>query len=176
MPDTSYAASPEQTREPLVLRPPRHRIERRAILMWTLNALIWGILVVSGLGIAYALLPDTRPWLGPVLVIFAVIYAVNIAVMPTWRYLVHRWEITDQAVYALNGWITREWRITPISRIQSIDTRRGPLQTMLGLATLKVTTASREGAISIAGLNAAVAEEHSHRLTEITQATPGDAT
>lgn len=113
---------------------------------------------------------------GPVIWIFSAIYAVNVAVMPTWRYLVHRWEINDQAVYALNGWITREWRITPISRIQSVETRRGPLQSVLGLATLKVTTASREGGITIDGLDAGVAKECSRRLTEITQATPGDAT
>ncbi|WP_326645864.1 PH domain-containing protein [Streptosporangium sp. NBC_01755] len=176
MPDTSHAISPEPAREPLRLHPPRHRIEQRSILMWTLNALIWGIFVVGALSVLYVLVPDTRPWLGPVIWIFSAIYAVNVAVMPTWRYLVHRWEINDQAVYALNGWITREWRITPISRIQSVETRRGPLQSVLGLATLKVTTASREGGITIDGLDAGVAKECSRRLTEITQATPGDAT
>jgi uncharacterized protein len=158
------------------LRPPRHRIERRAILLWTLHALIGSILIVGGLGLAYAFWERARPWLGPIIVIMAIIYAVNVTIMPTWRYLVHRWETTDQAVYSLKGWLTREWRITPVSRIQSIDTTQGPLQHMLGLATIKVTTASREGGITIAGLNAEVAAETAQRLTEITQITPGDAT
>ncbi|MGW0809537.1 PH domain-containing protein [Nonomuraea sp. NPDC002799] len=175
MSDTHHPAS-RLMRKPLELRPPRNRLDRRVILMWTLNALLWGIAVSAALGAAYWLVPGVRSWLGPLLIIVAAIYAVNVAVMPACRYLIHRWEVTDQAVYSLTGWITREWRIIPISRIQSIDTRRGPLQNALGLATLKVTTASREGGIGIAGLDVTVAGELARRLTEITQDTPGDAT
>lgn len=158
------------------LRPPRNRIERRAILWWTLNALIWGIFLVGGSSVAYALFDDIRWWMGPTIWVLAVIYAVNILIMPTWRYLIHRWEITDVAVYQLQGWLTREWRIIPISRIQSIEAMKGPLEQALGLATLKVTTASRRGGITLQGLDATVADDAAHRLTEITQATPGDAT
>jgi membrane protein YdbS with pleckstrin-like domain len=162
--------------EPVKLRPPRHRVERRAILLWTLHALIETVCVVGGLGLTYVLVHSWRPWLGPVLTIVTILAAVNVLIMPTQRYLVHRWEYTDQAVYALKGWLDREWRIAPVSRIQTIDTVTGPLQQLLGLATIKVTTASREGGISITGLDAEVAAEAARRLTEITQITPGDAT
>lgn len=174
--DTAEASLKPVLVEPLRLRPPRHRIERKAILWWTLSAFIWGCFVIGGMSVAYAMWAPVRPWLGPVLAIVAAIYAVNLTIMPTWRYLVHRWEVTDQAVYHLHGWLTREWRITPISRIQSIDTTRGPVQQLLGLATLKVTTASKEGTIRIEGLGAEAAERAARHLTEITQATPGDAT
>ena len=96
--------------------------------------------------------------------------------MPTWRYLVHRWETTDDAVYALEGWLTRKWQIIPISRIQSIDTETGPIQQLLGLATIKVTTASSEGTITIQGLDAGTAERTVDRLREVTAASRGDAT
>jgi membrane protein YdbS with pleckstrin-like domain len=162
--------------KPLRLRPPRHRVERRAILLWTLHALIETVIFVGGLGLTYMLVKSVRPWVGPILTISAILAAVNVAVMPTWRYLVHRWEFTDQAVYSLKGWLDREWRIAPVSRIQTIDTVTGPLQQLLHLATVKVTTASREGGISITGLDAEVAAEAARRLTEITQITPGDAT
>ncbi len=158
------------------LRPPRHRVEKRAILLWTMHAVTGAVIFIGGTAIAYAFLDSWRPYLGPLMIILAAVYAANIAFMPTWRYLVHRWEISDQAVYALTGWVEREWRITPISRIQSINTVKGPMQQLLGLATLKVTTAAREGSISIAGLDATVAEEAARRLTEITELTPGDAT
>ena len=64
----------------------------------------------------------------------------------------------------------------PISRIQSIDTEIGPIQGLLGLATVTVTTASAEGGISIAGLDRATAEATVDRLRAVTAATPGDAT
>jgi membrane protein YdbS with pleckstrin-like domain len=141
-----------------------------------LQTSFWAAGVLGALGAIYGFAGITRPWLGPVLLILGVIYAVNITIMPSWRYRVHRWEATDDAVYALSGWLTREWRIVPISRVQSIDTEIGPLQRRLGLATISVTTASAEGKITIEGVATAVAEEAVDRLREITAATAGDAT
>jgi uncharacterized protein len=160
----------------LRIRPPRCRVDRRFILWRTLQAFFWGLGVLGALGAAYRWIEAARPWLGPVLLIAGLLYLVNILVMPTCRYLVHRWETTDDAVYALEGWLTRKWQIIPISRIQSIDTEIGPLQQMLGLATIKVTTASREGTITIQGLAARTAEETVDRLRAVTAATRGDAT
>lgn len=160
----------------LRIRPPRHRVDRRFILWRTSQVFFWGVGVLGALGAAYRFIEAARPWLGPVLLILGALYLVNIVVMPTWRYLVHRWETTDDAVYTLTGWLTRKWQIVPISRIQSIDTERGPIQQMLGLATVKVTTASSEGTITIEGLDAKVAEETVDRLRAVTAATRGDAT
>lgn len=162
--------------EYLTIRPPRNRLDRRFILWRTLQALFWGIGVLGTLGAVYWFFEVTRAWVGPLLLIGGAIYLVNITVMPTVRYLIHRWETTDDAVYALEGWLTRKWLIIPISRIQSIDTEIGLLQQALGLATVKVTTASNEGKITIEGLDAKVAEETVRHLKDVTAATPGDAT
>ena len=83
---------------------------------------------------------------------------------------------TDLAVYELKGGLVREWRIVPISRIQSVDVARGPVQQWLGLATLRVVTASHEGHVKIVGLDADVVAAAAAELTALTQATPGDAT
>jgi membrane protein YdbS with pleckstrin-like domain len=160
----------------LAIRPPRHRLDRRFILWRTLQAVFWCAGVLGALGLLYELVGATRPWAGPLLLLIGAIYLVNITVMPTWRYLVHRWEATDDAVYALAGWLTRKWQIVPVSRIQSIDVEAGPIQQLLGLATLRVTTASGDGKITIEGLDAAVAGETARRLKDVTAATPGDAT
>jgi uncharacterized protein len=160
----------------LRLRPPRNHVGARFVLWRTLQALFWGIGVLGALGVVLWWFEGTRPWLGPLAVVVAVVYAVNVTVMPTMRYRVHRWETTDDAVYSLHGWLTRKWQIVPISRIQSIDTEIGPLQRSLGLATITVTTASSEGKISIEGLDAQIAQETVDRLRETTAATPGDAT
>lgn len=63
-----------------------------------------------------------------------------------------------------------------MSRIQTVDTVRGPLEQLFGLATLTVTTASAKGALKIEGLGHETAADLAERLTRITQDTPGDAT
>ena len=96
--------------------------------------------------------------------------------MPQLLYRIHRWEITDEAVYTLSGWLVREWRIAPISRVQTVDTQHGPLQQLLKLASVTVTTASAKGPVTIRGLAEEHAAELARVLTATTQATPGDAT
>ena len=97
-------------------------------------------------------------------------------VMPQWRYRVHRWEATRDAVYVQSGWITQERRLAPISRIQTVDSKRGPIEQLLGLADVVVTTASAAGPLVIQGLDQAVAEALVAELTATAQAAPGDAT
>ncbi|MEU3723314.1 PH domain-containing protein [Streptomyces sp. NPDC031705] len=158
------------------IRPPRHRVEKRAVWWWTIRVVISTAVVLGTLGLTYWLWDASRPWLGPGLVILAAGHAVTAVLMPSLRYRVHRWECTEHAVYDLKGWLVREWRIVPVSRIQSVDVVRGPVQQWLGLATLRVVTASHEGHVKIVGLDADVVARTAAELTALTQATPGDAT
>jgi membrane protein YdbS with pleckstrin-like domain len=146
------------------------------VAWWTLRALCLVLPVTGALAAAMVVWESSRPWTGPLLVAAAVLGTAYTAAVPSWRYAVHRWETTDQAVYAASGWFVRDWRIAPISRIQTVDTSRGPLEQLMGLATLVVTTASSSGAVYIRGLTPKDATEAAGRLAEITQHTPGDAT
>jgi len=158
------------------LRPPQHRVERRAIAWWTLQSLAFAGPVLVGAVVGYAWWEAARPWLIVALVGAALLAVALVVVEPLWRYAVHRWEVTDEAVYARTGWLVREWRVAPISRIQTVDSVRGPVEQLMGLSTLRVTTASSRGAIDIGGLDKDVAGEVAEQLTAITQQTPGDAT
>ncbi|NHD18083.1 MULTISPECIES: PH domain-containing protein [unclassified Actinopolyspora] len=158
------------------LRPPQHRVDRRAVLWWGCRAGAVVVVLLAALAPAAWWFASAREFLlvGMLLVgAFGTGYAV---VMPWWRYRVHRWETTDSAVYTASGWLSREWRVAPMSRIQTVDTARGPLQRMFGLSTVTVTTASAAGPLSIAGLDHEVASDLAERLTMTTQAVPGDAT
>jgi membrane protein YdbS with pleckstrin-like domain len=115
-------------------------------------------------------------WLVGTLVATVLLGAGYVAVMPRWRYRIHRWEADEEAVYTLAGWLRLEWRIAPISRIQTIDTALSPLQRVFGLASVTVTTASSAGPLRIEGLDADDAAQLARQLTEISQAHPGDAT
>ena len=162
--------------EPLQLRPPRHRVSRRAIIWWSTQAAAEVAAVLVPLVIGVFIWDDARPWLVPGTVAVAIIGLGYLLVMPRWRFRVHRWETTDAAVYTSAGWISQQWRVAPMSRIQTVDTERGPLQQLFGLATVTVTTASAAGALRLAGLDRAVADDLVEQLTATTQATPGDAT
>lgn len=160
----------------LELRPPRNAVDPRAVRWWTAQALLNVVPLALGLVVAAALLDGARPWLLAALAVVLVGGGAYVVVMPRWRYRVHRWETTDEAVYAAAGWIWQEWRVAPLSRVQTVDTVRGPLQQLFGLATVTVTTASAKGEIKIDGLDHALAVEVVDRLTATTQAIPGDAT
>ena len=118
-----------------------------------LGTLFW-VAVVMALEVL-APLPTWLRVLLPVLV--AVDEVVMIGVRPRLRYRVHRWEVTDEAVYTLTGWLTRTWTLVPISRIQTVDVTRGVVQQLFGLATVAVMTASSQGTVRVLHLEADVA-------------------
>jgi membrane protein YdbS with pleckstrin-like domain len=158
------------------LRPPQYPIDRRAVGWWTANALLVvgaPVLVLVVLGV---LITPARAWFLVPAGLIAVVGVPPALALPRWWFRVHRWEVTDEAVYTRTGFFWQEWRVAPLSRIQTVDTRRGPLEQRFGLATLVVTTASAKGAVTIPGLARETAEDLAERLTATTQATAGDAT
>ncbi|MEW1552003.1 PH domain-containing protein [Streptomyces tsukubensis] len=160
----------------LALRPPDHAVDRRSVAWWTVRALVGVLPPVLLLALLGLLIAPARFWLLLSAALIAVPGLLYTAVMPSWRYRVHRWETTGEAVFTRAGWAWQEWRIAPLSRIQTVDTVRGPLQRAFGLSTLIVTTASAAGAVRIEGLAHGLARDLAEELTLITQATPGDAT
>lgn len=158
------------------LRPPHNRVERRAIGWWITQELLSAVIPALILAVLALAIEPARFWLLLAMVIVLAIGIPYAVVVPLWRYAVHRWEITDEAVYAKTGWLWQEWRIAPLSRIQTVDTERGPLEQLFRLSSVTVTTASAAGPIKIAGLDHELAAELVQRLTRVTQATPGDAT
>ncbi len=123
-----------------------------------------------------AALITRSPWAWAALAGVLVVGVAYASVMPRIRYRIHRWEITDEAVYTKSGWITQEWRIAPLSRIQTVDASRGPLQQLLGIATVQVTTASAMGTLDVSALDEELADEVVEFLTRRTQQTPEDGT
>ncbi|WP_143442027.1 PH domain-containing protein, partial [Klebsiella pneumoniae] len=69
-----------------------------------------------------------------------------------------------------------ERRIAPLSRVQTVDTYRGPLDRLFGLANVTVTTASSAGAVRIVALDVDVADQLVSRLTDIAALGTEDAT
>lgn len=158
------------------LRPPRHRVSPLAVWYWTTRAAIgWLVLLVVEL-IWLLTVPKAPVWLAVGLGATVVLAAAHLIVMPRWRYRVHRWEVTPVAVYTQAGWFHQERRIAPISRIQTVDSERGPIEQIFGLMNVTANTASAAGPLRISGLDRDTAQELVDQLTASTQQTPGDAT
>jgi membrane protein YdbS with pleckstrin-like domain len=116
---------------------------------------------------------DAPPWLWAFVLGLMLAY---VALVPQWRYLVHRWEVTETAVYTQTGWWARERRIAPMSRVQTVDHREGAVARLFGLATVRVTTASAADALTIEGLGQARALDIVDELTRMADSVAGDAT
>ncbi|MEZ5085968.1 MAG: PH domain-containing protein [Tessaracoccus sp.] len=158
------------------LRPPRNEFDHRVVPWWRAQLVIVTLVAVVPLVVLGVLIAPARLWLLIPAAVLAVVGAILITVLPLWWHRVHRWEVTDHAVYTLTGYFWRTWRIAPLSRIQTVDTTQGPLQRSFGLSTVVVTTASSAGAVKLVGLDKETAAELADELTRLTEATPGDAT
>lgn len=174
MTDTETETPPPGPGAP-ALRPPALRVSRRAIGYWTLRSGL-GWLVLLAVGVVVLVLNGRPGWLLVAVLVAAAVAVLHLLVMPQWRFRVHRWEATDDAVYTQSGWFDQERRIAPISRIQTVDSQRGPLEQLFGLANVTVTTASAAGPLKIHGLDLGDAQHLVDRLTQQTQRSTGDAT
>ncbi|KUI12996.1 hypothetical protein AU193_04455 [Mycobacterium sp. GA-1285] len=155
---------------------PANKPSRKAPLVWAIGAAIpWSFLA---LGQLVWFVVDPRPWWVHALAALGTLLGILlfVVVVPWWRYRVHRWDIDPQAVYTRTGWLTQERRIAPISRVQTVDTERGPLDRLFGLANVTVTTASSAGAVRIVALDTDVADAVVARLTDIAALGSEDAT
>ena len=173
------------------LRPPAHRVSPRAIAQWAIEALlVWGL--AFGLSWGVAAWIDAAGWndgaawegipdwllrgVGWLPALTGVAGVLMVLVTPVWRYRVHRWEVRADVVYTRTGWFSREWLLVPVSRIQTVDTRQGWIERLLGLATLEVNTASHTGSSEVSGLPAAMAARLAEDLAHRAHALRDDAT
>jgi uncharacterized protein len=167
------------------LRDPVHRVSRRAIALWFVEAIIgFAFLLGAAIVIAYLLdrsdwsaLPGwaaDRVWLLPVVV--GVVMLPLVVLEPLLRYAVHRWELSGDVVYARSGWLSREWVFVPVSRIQTVDKAQGWFERALRLATVEIRTASHAGSSTIKGLDYDVAAGFAEELARRAQELRDDAT
>ncbi len=156
------------------LREPAHQVSAKAPVLWAIGAAIRCLFLLAALIVATVFDWFHVPWWAwPPLVVGSVAY---VAMMPRIRYRIHRWESTDTAVYTQTGWLSRERRIAPMSRVQTVDFEQGPIARIFGLASVTVTTASAAGPLSITAIDKPVADRLVDDLTRRTEAEAGDAT
>lgn len=135
--------------------PEAERLDPRVRLLWRIHAALgWLVWVVLAL-VALLLLDRPVAWA----LVVAAVAAVYVARVPTRRYAHFTFRVTDADVRIAHGWLWRTESVVLHSRIQHVDTRQGPIERMMGLATVVVFTAGSVGAmVGVPGLAAARAE------------------
>ena len=157
------------------LREPAHQVSPRAVGFWRLGAAMNLAFWVVAAVIWYVFAP--HPWWAVLIAVVVIgLSAAYLVVMPSLRFRIHRWEVTPEAVFTRSGWLSRDQRIAPLNRVQTVDSHQGAIMRLFGLSSITVTTASAAGPISIDCLDQEVARRVVAELTQITAAAEGDAT
>jgi membrane protein YdbS with pleckstrin-like domain len=147
----------------VILRDPALQLDPRVQRLWTLEwglvalgalvaaATVAGMLATASEGLAAAIVAGA----GAVLV---ALLAVLAFVQPRLEYRRFRYEITELGLYVARGRLWRRWQVVPHARVQTVDTKRGPLERAFGLVSVAVTTASSSGGTDVPGLDPHVAD------------------
>jgi uncharacterized protein len=147
----------------VILRDPVLQLDPRVQKLWALE---WGLgallcaAVTTALAVPLALADDGRAALvvaicGGGVTLLAATLAV---VQPRLAYRRFRYEVTDLGLYVARGRLLRRWQVVPHARVQTVDTKRGPLERAFGLVSVAVSTASASGGTDIPGLDQRVAD------------------
>lgn len=129
-----------------------------------------GWLVTAGLFAlaAAALLLLRRAPMAAAAGVVALAWLAAAAFLPRARYRAWGFQLRAAGLLVRRGVLWRSVSVVPHARIQYVDTRRGPLERALGLATVVVYTAgSRGAAVRIPGLDAGDAEALRDRLAAL---------
>lgn len=148
---------------PPVVRRPDPRLAR----LWRTEALLWtGVASVGFLALARLLDWGIRAWIAAA--VLALAGAACATVLPPARARAWSFEVGENEVRIRRGVLWRTESVVLHSRIQHVDTRRGPLERAFGLASLVLFTAGSVGAsIPIPGLLPAEAESLRDRLAAL---------
>jgi membrane protein YdbS with pleckstrin-like domain len=141
------AASPREA--------PVQRLDPRVINLWRLSGALWAIFWTGASAVACLLL-EWPLWLTIPVAALGIAWAVWV---PAASYRHYAYQVGEVDVRVMRGWWTRGVAVVLHSRIQHVDTRQGPIERAMGLATVVVFTAGSVGAmVAIPGIAEAEAE------------------
>lgn len=155
----------------MILREPANALDARMRAYWLTEGAIATAVVAVLVGVATAITAvvgaTTAAWLvGGLGGLALLVLGALAVVIARLDYRHFRYEVTELGLYVAQGWLWRSWQVVPHARVQTVDTRSGPLLRAFGLVSVEVTTASSRGGTSIPGLTPEVADALVYELSE----------
>jgi membrane protein YdbS with pleckstrin-like domain len=143
---------------------PVQRLDPRAVTLWRLSGALWCAFWTLSM-IIPCLLWEWPLWLMLPVAALGVAWVVWV---PEASYRHFTYQVGEVDVRVMHGWWTRRVAVVLHSRIQHVDTRQGPVERAMGLATVVIYTAGSVGAmVGIPGLAEAEAEALRDRLAHL---------
>jgi membrane protein YdbS with pleckstrin-like domain len=143
--------TPEPPERPLTPEPAR-RLSPTARWLWRAQG---AIATAAALAVSRAA-PGGAVWL----LLPIVVFGIGVVLIPELRWSRWRYEVRDEEIDLRHGTVSITRTLIPMLRVQHVDTTRGPLDQLLGLATVVVHTAA--GRTTIPALD----DEYAGRLRD----------
>jgi membrane protein YdbS with pleckstrin-like domain len=142
-----------------------NRLHPRVRVVWVAQAAIAAAMLAALLTAIDLLAVDLPVWVPPAVFVAVLAVGGGLAVA---RYRVWRYEVRDDALYLERGVFTRVRTVVPFVRLQHVDSSRGPVERLVGLASTVVYTAGSRGAdVTVPGLTPEGADDLRERLKRL---------
>ncbi len=162
-PPLEASAPPIEASSPPI-EAPVQRLDPRVVTLWRLHGGLWWAFWTLCMIIPW-LLWDWPLWLMAPVAALGVVWVMEV---PSAAYRHFAYQVGRVDVRVMHGWWTRRVAVVLHSRIQHVDTRQGPMERAMGLATVVIFTAGSVGAmVGIPGLAEAEAEALRDRLAHL---------
>jgi membrane protein YdbS with pleckstrin-like domain len=139
-----------------------NRLHPRIRVVWAAQAAVTATVLAVVVLIVDRFAVDLPVWGAPAVFLCFLGIGVGLALA---RYRVWRYEVREDALYLERGVFTRVQTVVPFVRIQHVDSSRGPLERLIGLANTVVYTAGSRGAdVTVPGLTSDGADDLRERL------------
>lgn len=132
-----------------------HHISPRHITVVLVSNVIW-LLIWLAATIVIAVMAKSLWWLTTAWIVLIYIVRVSL-VVPRNRAI--GYAIRQDDLLVRRGVMYNSMTAVPYGRMQTVSMHRGPIDRMVGLATLRMSTASAAASVSIPGLPLAEAEQ-----------------
>lgn len=115
------------------------RVDKKAKIKWSLSRL--GGLILLGIVAAIAIPSVNELWCTICCIAALALQLINMIVYPIIEYIQWEYLIDDDRIEIKKGIFWRSHTVVPISRIQHVSYKSGPLQNIFGLASVEIHTA-----------------------------------
>src|SRR5215210_780378 len=119
---------------------PSQRLAPQARWAWRLSWAAGCIVALVVAGTAGGSLPV--PWQAIVMGLLGVALLVGTPVVPELRWRRWRWEVREHEIDLQRGVVIVRRTLIPMTRVQHVETERGPIGQALGLSTVEIHTAA----------------------------------
>ena len=151
-----HLAAPAPAGERPLTPEPARRLSSTARWLWRAQGALAAFAALIATGVLRSNAPGGAVWL----LLPVVVFGIGACLVPELRWSRWRYEIRDEEIDLRHGTVTITRTLIPMLRVQHVDTTRGPLDQLFGLATVVVHTAA--GRTTIPALD----EDYAGRLRD----------